>query len=563
MGDIMAVPIKLLRDWMDDHGLDAYIQPHADRFQGEYQAARDAALAWLTGFTGSAGIAVVTQNRAALFVDGRYTLQAPQQVDEKYFAVYETPHARPGQWLEKQISRGDSVGLDPWLFTVNQARQWEKTAHDHGWHLNWVSQSPVETLWHGRPFAGKNKAFLHPVAYAGMGFDDKINSVIKKMAPDAARLLITDPLLVCWLLNIRGRDVPHTPVLQSVALVMRTGAVVLFTDPDKITTAMRKNFGKTVTIEPLDRLVSVLTNDNDSIQADPAQMPKVIYDACIRQGIAIHEVDDPCVLLRAVKNKAEIKGTIAAHAADARAFGAFRTWFKKQKNITELDVVAALHRCRAKNAKFIDESFDTIAGFGANGAIVHYRADEKSNKKIKNNGLLLLDSGGQYVFGTTDVTRVLPVGKPSMQMKKHYTAVLRGLITLSAARFPVGTTGAQLDALARAPIWDLGLDYAHGTGHGVGSFLSVHEGPQSLSARGHAPLAAGMILSIEPGIYLGGQYGIRLENLVVVIDDTKKTDRKPMLAFKTLTKIPFEKALIDMTALSASEKRILRGFGVV
>ncbi len=563
----MAYPIKALRDWMDECGIDAYVQPHADRFQGEYQAPHDAALAWLTGFTGSAGLAVVTRQAAALFVDGRYTVQAPAQVDGNIFSVYETPHARPAQWLEKQIARGDSVALDPWLFTVASARQWDKTAADHGWHVNWVTQSPVDMLWENRPAPQKNKVFLHAQKYAGQSPADKVRMVIKKMAPDAARVLVTDPLLVCWLLNIRGRDVPHTPVLQSAALVGRDGHVTLFADTDKISATMQKKFARNVMVESLDRLAAVLGSSLVPVQLDPAQASKALFDACLRRQIPVVEAEDPCMALRAVKNAMEIAGAVRAHSMDARAFAAFRKWYAKQNfartAVAELTIVDALHHFRAKNPDFVDESFDTIAGFAANGAIVHYRATDDTNKRLRPGNILLLDSGGQYPCGTTDVTRVLPVGKPTAVMKKHYTAVLKGLIALSSARFPVGTTGAQLDALARAPIWELGLDYSHGTGHGVGSFLSVHEGPQSVSPRGHAVLQPGMILSIEPGIYLNGQYGIRLENLVVVVDDTKKSDRKTMLAFKTLTKIPFEKSLIDMKALNAAEKRVLRSFGVV
>ncbi len=550
---------------MEESGIDAFLVPHADRFQSEYAAPRDERLKWLTGFTGSAGSAVVTHGKAALFVDGRYTLQAPKEVDTKVFEIYEVPHARASQWLEKRLDAGDTVAADPWLLTVAQAKQWENIAAERGWLLKWVDANPIDALWEDRPREKIVKAEAHALKYAGKSHSDKIAALTRKMASGAERVLVADPLLVCWLLNLRGRDVAHVPVLHAMALVEKSGAVTLFTNPAKISPGLRKALGG-MTVRPLEDMLKILGARQSPIQIDPNTTPKAVEDMARRQSIVLIEADDPCILMRACKNASEIKGAVAAHEKDARAFAKFRKWFDKQdfakKKIMESDIVAALHKARAADKDFIEESFDTIAGFAANGAIVHYRVTDKTDKRLKPGNLLLLDSGGQYRYGTTDVTRVLPVGRPSPAMKKHYTAVLKGLIALSTARFPAGTTGAQLDALARAPIWEAGLDYAHGTGHGVGSFLSVHEGPQGLSPRSNAVLHEGMILSVEPGIYLAGKYGIRLENLVVVVRDTRKTDKKEMLAFKTLTKIPFEKSLIVVSELTKAEKKFLRGFGL-
>jgi len=340
---------------------------------------------------------------------------------------------------------------------------------------------------------------------------------------------------------------------------------MLFTDPQKITPALQNSWGNHVAVADLDQLYEILSKLEGPLQIDPGQCAYAVKNFCEEKEIKVVEVADPSLLLRACKNETEINGAIKAHEIDAGAFAEFTTWFKAQdfakEKITELDIIQKLHEYRAATGQCVDESFDTIAGFGPNGAVVHYRADEQSNLQLKEGSLLLLDSGGQYRFGTTDVTRVFAVGAPSIEMKTHYTAVLKGLINLSMTRFPVGTNGSQLEALARAPIWALGLDYAHGTGHGVGSYLSVHEGPQGLSPRSSTiALQPGMILSIEPGIYLTDQYGIRLENLVVVVKDEREGDVKEMLAFKTLTKIPFNESLIDFEMLDERERMFLKQF---
>ena len=559
-----AQKIKQLRDWMKKNGLQAYIVPHSDRFQSEYLAQQDERLAWLTGFTGSAGTAIVTLDKAALFTDGRYTLQAPQQVDTKIIDVIEIAAQRPTQWLAKHVKKGGAVGFDPWLLTIAQAQQFDKAGEKDGWVLKAVEENPIDLLWADRPPERIVTGEIHNVKYAGVPRDKKVKGVLARTSKDADALLVTQPALVNWLLNLRGRDVAHNPLLQSAALIDEDAHVTLFTDPRKVTPAMRRDLGNRVSVEDLSRLGDELARLKKPVQADPGHTAYAIKVFCDAKKIPLVLETDPGVMARAIKNKTEIKGATLAHQKDAKAFEAFFKWYKTQdfskKKITELDVMHQILKARAADKDFIEESFNTIAGFGPNGAIVHYAATAESSLRLKPNSLLLLDSGGQYRGGTTDITRTLAVGTPTAGMKKHYTAVLKGLIALSTSRFPDGTTGAQLDALARAPIWQIGTNYAHGTGHGVGSFLGVHEGPQGLSHAAQTPLKPGMILSIEPGIYITGKYGIRLENLAVVVEDNRKGDVYPMLAFDTLTKVPFESELIAWDRLDENERAFLAGF---
>ncbi|MDB5478224.1 MAG: xaa-Pro aminopeptidase [Alphaproteobacteria bacterium] len=556
--------INRLRQWMRDNGIDAYLVPHADRFQSEYLVPQDERLAWLTGFTGSAGMAAILSDKAFLFTDGRYTLQAAAETDAHVIEVIESPAGNPADVFGGHLSEGGVIGFDPMLFTVAQMTLWRREAQLRHWQLRPLETNPIDLLWTDKPVAPTVPAKAHELAYAGMSTADKTARILEKRNPKAATILISDPTLVCWLLNMRGGDVAHVPLVQGAALLDETGHITLFTNPDKIPADLRLVWGNHVGVENLSRLTETIEKINKPLQIDPVQCSYAIKVFCDDRDIPLVEAQDPALLLRACKNAVEIKGAISAHEKDAMAFDAFMAWFNTRdfeaENITELDVIEKLRHCRTGNTDCVDDSFSTIAGFGPNGAIVHYRADEKTNRRLQPNSLLLLDSGGQYFEGTTDVTRVLPVGTPTPIMKKHYTAVLQGLIALSCTRFPVGTTGAQLEAIARQPVWALGLDYAHGTGHGVGSYLSVHEGPQGFSPRGTAPLQPGMILSIEPGVYLTGQYGIRLENLVAVVDDAREDDIKHMLAFKTLTKIPFESKLICREDLTEAEKEFLQKF---
>ena len=560
-----AEKLKQLRAWMKANNLQAYVVPHSDRFQSEYLAPEDERLAWPTGFTGSAGDFIITPKKAVLFVDGRYTLQAPKQVDTKSIDVIETSKdMRPSLWLKDNIKQGEHVGFDPWLLTVAHVTQYEKIAQTGGWVFEPVALNPIDALWKGRPQEKIAAAEIHDVKYAGLDRVKKIKEVMSYTSDKTDALLVTQPALVNWLLNVRGRDVAHNPLLQSAALIDGDEHVTLFADLRKVPQAMRKALGNRVSVEELGRLTESLARRKKPIQIDPTHTPYAIKAFCDAKKIQLIQETDPGVLARAQKNKTEIKGARAAHQKDKKAFTVFLKWYDAQdfakKKITETDIMAKLHEARAADRDLVEESFNTIAGFGPNGAIVHYAADSKTALRLKPNSLLLLDSGGQYRCGTTDVTRTLSVGIPTKEMKTHYTAVLKGLIALSSIRFPKGTTGAQLDALARAPIWDLGLNYTHGTGHGVGSFLGVHEGPQGFTPNSTTPLLPGMILSVEPGIYIAGKYGIRLENLVVVIEDKKTGDIFPMLAFETLTDIPFDAKLIAWDQLTDAEKEFLVRF---
>lgn len=561
--------INKIRNWMTSQNIDVYLVPHSDRFQSEYLPASEERLAWLTKFTGSHGMAVVLKDRAALYVSGLYLLQASLQIDTGTYDIINSPPENPAIWLKKNLGENAKIGFDPWLFTVTQVMQWQHISAQEKWQLQPVLENPIDLYWTDRPADPAIPGVVHGIQFAGKTTEEKISALLEKKSSKANYLLISDPSITCWLLNMRGQDVAHTPLIQSVALLDKEGQVTLFADPRKITSDLRASWGNHVAVEDLPRLFAVLEKMGGAVQLDPTQCAYAVKDFCVNHQIKVIEAVDPALLLRAQKNETEINGAIKAHEIDAKAFADFTSWLKardfKSETVTELDVIAKLHECRAQTGECVDESFGTIAGFGPNGAIIHYSATPETNLQLKEGSLLLLDSGGQYRFGTTDVTRVFSLGPPTVQMKKHYTAVLKGLIALTNARFPVGSNGAQLDTIARAPIWAIGEDYAHGTGHGVGSYLSVHEGPTritkaSFSPQSVGPVEEGMILSIEPGIYIEGEYGIRLENLVVVVEDKRPGDVKEMLAFKTLTKIPFEENLIDFNILDEKEKAFLEQF---
>ncbi len=546
--------LTALRAWMTKNKIDAYIIPHSDRFQSEYLSTHDERLAWLTGFTGSSGLAVILQKEAALFTDGRYTIQAAKQVDLKLYDVLDLTHTRPSTWLESYLKPKQSFAIDPWLITKQLAEFWQQFAARTGPNLVLHPQTPIDTLWtHDRPVPSTALAEAHPMKYAGISSSDKIETVLEDLHPNAARLFISEPGLVCWLLNIRGRDVNHVPVVLCHALLDRKGRVTVFADLNKFSAGLKKQLGSKVTIRSLDQLIPVLSSDKTALQIDPSQCPAAISSALETKKIPLIQDTDPCIIWRAVKNKTEIKGAELAHKKDAVAFKKFLNWFNKRdftrETITEMDIAEKLRGFRAEDPDFIDDSFDTIAGFAGNGAIIHYRATPATNKRLKNGNLLLLDSGAQYKCGTTDITRTLAVGKPTREMQEHYTACYKGLQLLSTTRFPYGTTGAQLDILGRHALWQLGLNYSHGTGHGVGSFMSVHEGPQRFCFRSHAVLEEGMILSIEPGVYHPNKFGIRLENLVVVVSDKRKGDKMPMLGLRTLTDVAFDPKLLIKSKL--------------
>jgi len=544
--------LKELREWMKKEGFQALLIPRTDEYQGEYIAPCSERLQWLTGFTGSAGRAVITQDKAAFFTDGRYTLQAKEEVPPAY-ELYNIAHHSSYQWVKENLSPSDRVGYDPWLFTEEQLSRYNCL-------LIPLKENPTDLLWNERPGPPKDFIQLHLLKFAGESDETKrkrIGGMLK-----TGQALITACDSIAWLLNIRGRDVPHTPIAHSVCLLRKDGTYDLFIDLDKLTgqvfAELRKGGGRAIDIG---KLLHHLEKLEGCCQLDPQTTPIIINQTLERAGVKIVRASDPCLLPKAIKNEVEIQGAIDAHIQDGLALCRFFAWLETQPlqgETTELTAAEKLYEFRKKGEHFKGLSFDTISGFGPHGAIIHYRATPKSDIPLTKDGLYLLDSGGQYLTGTTDVTRTLALGIPTPEQKDRYTRVLKGHIALTIARFPEGTTGVQLDALARQYLWEVGCDYDHGTGHGVGSYLSVHEGPQGVSRGGSmVPLKPGMILSNEPGYYKEGEYGIRIESLVYVVD---LPDSKGFYGFETLTLAPLDMKLIEDSLLSEAEKAWINAY---
>jgi Xaa-Pro aminopeptidase len=554
--------------------VDLYLVPMVDAFQSEYIHASAARLPYVSGFTGSAGLGIFAAKPSealahTLFVDGRYTLQAANEVDTARIRIVNSGEVSVTEWLSALPDAALRIGLDPWLINAAQVEQWQKATR--GKPITWVllNQNLVDGLWQDRPPLPAASVALHPVEYAGKSFAEKrmdMRAAMEKHKADA--LLLTQPDAVNWLLNIRGGDIPFNPLLLSYLLLTRDGAAVLYTYPRDWSAEVTAYFvAHQVTVVDVAEAVAgrvPALGKGTKLMMDVAATP---YGWCMlaeAAGAEILAVDDPAELPKAIKNTVELNGIRAAHLRDGLALVRFLSWFdartSRSKFPDELEVVATLEQFRARAPEYRGASFATIAGAGAHGAIIHYRADEKSNRRTNMGELFLLDSGGQYPDGTTDVTRTLAVGVPTPAMKAHFTRVLKGHIALARAQFPAGTNGSQLDVLARQYLWEVGLDYDHGTGHGVGAYLSVHEGPQRISKRGGGiALKPGMILSNEPGYYAAGEYGIRIENLVAVVE-AKSTAHRPMLAFETLTLVPIDIRLIDATLLTNDEHNWLNQY---
>src|SRR5438477_7052584 len=539
-----------LRQELASRGLDGFIVPRGDEHQGEYVPPRGQRLAWLTGFTGSAGLAVVLRDRAALFVDGRYTLQAAAQVDTQLFEIRHLVEEPAWRWLAEAASKGAVIGYDPWLHTPQEVERFRSGAERAGASLRPV-ENAVDEAWAGRPPAPIAPVVPHPERYAGESAEAKRARLGRALAEEsAAAAVLTMPESIAWLLNIRGGDVPHTPLPLSFAILRQDGSVNLFIDRRKLAPGLDRHLGNTVTIEPPDRLgpaLDELARAGQRVQVDPGTAAAWIFDRLTQAGGRIHRAADPCLLPKACKNPVELDGTRTAHRRDGAAVTRFLAWLAREAPKGELKEIAASDRLEAFRREgdlFRDLSFPTISGAGPNGAIVHYRAMPETERRLEPGTLYLLDSGAQYLDGTTDITRTIAIGEPSDEMRDRFTRVLKGHIALALARFPKGTTGSQLDAFARRALWDKGLDYDHGTGHGVGSYLSVHEGPQRISkAANTQPLLPGMIVSNEPGYYKTGAYGIRVENLVVVQPWNGAAEggrERDMLCFETLTLAPID-----------------------
>ena len=556
--------VKKIRHWLREHGLAGFIQPRNDEFLGEYVPESDARLAWLTGFTGSAGLAIVLAEQAAVFSDGRYTLQLAEQTDPALWQRLHMIETKPEIWLAAQVQAGARIGYDPWLMSANAV-----AAFSDAGVIMVPSDNPIDQFWQNRPASPTALAQPHPLAYAGEAASDKrarIAATIAASGADAA--LLTDPHAVAWLLNLRGGDLPHTPLALATALLRRDGSMDLFIDPAKIDATTSEHLGPSVAVVARDAMTQALgTLRGKRVVLDPATAPIRYTQMLGDLGAITVSGEDPCVLPRALKNPVEQEGARAAHRRDALAMSRFITWFTREAPRGMLDELVAAEKLRAFRAEapeFRAESFSPISGAGEHGAVIHYSATPASNRLIKPNELYLIDSGGQYPDGTTDITRTLWTGPdaPPAAIIEHYTRVLAGHIALARAIFPEGTTGPQLDALARAPLWEIGLDFDHGTGHGVGSFLSVHEGPAGISRAGKpVPLQPGMILSNEPGFYQPGAYGIRIENLLLVKPCTRlAASSRRFLEFETLTLVPYDDRLIDLTLLDRPSRAWLENY---
>jgi Xaa-Pro aminopeptidase len=556
--------LKALREQLKADRLDGFVVPLTDEHMSEYVGSYAQRLAWLTGFEGSAGSAVVLPEQAAIFVDGRYTLQVRQQVSANEWSYQSVPETSTTEWLKEHAPEGARIGYDPWLHTRDWVIKAKQALASRGAELIPVERNPIDEIWKDRPEASKAHLIVQPDQYAGKSAAEKrteIGDWLAKQHADAAVLSALDS--IAWAFNIRGQDVTHTPVALAYALIHADGTSDLFVASEKIGPDVRQHLGNGVRLHERAEFENALAEyKGKTVVVDPERAVAAIFEALDRAGAKVVAMRDPTILPKAIKNSAEIAGQKAAQERDGAVISKFLHWIDQdapQGDVDELKASDHLEALRRENPELRDLSFDSISGAGPNGAIVHYRSSDKTNRKLEKGTLYLIDSGGQYVDGTTDITRTVPIGEPTAEMIDRFTRVLKGHIAIATAVFPKGTRGSQLDSFARRPLWEAGLDYAHGTGHGVGSFLSVHEGPQRISpvgssqSGGDEPLQVGMILSNEPGYYKTGEYGIRIENLVLVVPREIEGAEKEMLGFETLTFAPIDRRLIDPEMLDPEE----------
>lgn len=566
-GVALTARLASFREELLRRQLTGFVIPRADSQQNEYVAPSEERLAWLTGFTGSAGMAVVLIQKAAVFVDGRYTLQAAKQVDTAAWEVASLIDPPPETWIAANLIAGDRLGFDPWLHTSAAAERLAKACKKANAELVAVDSNPVDSIWTERPAPPLGPVVIHGMQFAGESESDKlgrIHAAIAKLNVDA--LVLSDSHAVAWTFNIRGADVAHTPLPLSYALIPKDGRPTIFIDHRKLSNSARDHLEKTATVEDPDAMMpqlAALAKTGAAISLDTATAADALTRLVTAEGGKPMRGADPVALLKAVKNPTEISGTRNAHKRDGAALTRFLAWIDREAlsgALTEIDAVEALESFRRETGALKDVSFPTIAGTGPNGAIVHYRVTRKSNRRITPGDLLLIDSGAQYEDGTTDVTRTIAIGEPTDEMRDRFTRVLRGHIAISRAVFPDGTTGAQIDTLARQFLWHAGIDFDHGTGHGVGSYLSVHEGPARISKLGSTPLKRGMILSNEPGYYKTDAFGIRIENLELVVEAKIEGAEKPMNGFETLTLAPIDRRLTDPSRISKQELRWVNAY---
>ena len=553
--------VAALRTELARRGLTGFVVPRSDRHQNEYVPACEQRLAWLTGFTGSAGVAIVLMERAVLFVDGRYTLQAREQVDSSLFAIEHLIDMPPNRWIEENLTADDRLGYDPWLHTVEGAERLEKACAAAGAKLIAVEPDLIDAIWADRPAPPLGAVALHDVRFAGEAAGEKlarIRAELTKLHADA--LVVSDPHAIAWAFNIRGADVAHTPLPLAFAIIPQAGRPSLYIDGRKLSNEVRSRLETLADLREPSAFPGALEDlgrQKNRVRIDLGTAADALARLITNCGGKTIKAACPIGLMKAVKNDVEIAGARAAQVRDGAAVTRFLAWLDREAprgKLTEIDAVAALESFRRDTGLLKDISFPTIAGAGPDGAIVHYRVTTKSNRLIAPGELFLIDSGAQYEDGTTDITRTVVIDEPTAEMRDRFTRVLKGHIAIARAVFPEGTTGAQLDSFARQFLWPQGLDFDHGTGHGVGSYLSVHEGPARISKLGTTALKPGMILSNEPGYYKTGAYGIRIENLVLVVRAAPVTGaEKPLNAFETLTLAPIDRRLIVAEMLTPEE----------
>ncbi len=567
----ISARLAALRDQLTRQGLDGFVVPLTDEHMSEYVGAYAQRLAWLTGFEGSAGTAVVLRDEAAIFIDGRYTLQVREQVDAADWSYVDVRRTSVVDWLGDHAAPGTRIGFDSWLHT----RGWKKAAaaalKDRDAVLVAVDHNPIDAIWSDRPAPSPAPLAVQDEEVAGNSSSAKRAAIGEWLAENGADAVVLSALdSIAWALNIRGSDVAHTPVALAYAIVTSDGTTDLFVDPAKVDDNVRQHLGNAVRVRPAQDFAPALGEyKGKRVAADPDGAVAAIFDALEAGGAIVVAKRDPVILAKAIKNPAEITGHRAASLRDGAALTRFLRWVEDEcagGGQTELSAAARLLAFRLETGLLIDSSFDTISATGAHGASPHYRVTEASDAPIEPGQLYLIDSGGQYRDGTTDVTRVMPIGEPTAEMRDRFTRVLKGHIAIATAIFPDGTLGGQIDAFARAPLWQAGLDYGHGTGHGIGSYLSVHEGPQRIAAPNYPgsgamePLRAGMICSNEPGYYKAGEYGIRIENLVLIEPRDVPGGDLDMLGFETLTFAPIERSLIESALLTEAERKWLNAY---
>ena len=554
-----------LRAVLKADGLAGFLVPRSDAHQGEWVAARDERLAWLTGFTGSAGFCAALLDRAGVFIDGRYRIQVKDQIDLGHFTPVPWPETQLADWLKAALPQGGKVGFDPWLHVKDQIETLAAALEGSGIDLA-ECDNLIDRIWHDQPPPPKGAIRPHGIEFSGEDSAAKRARLAKGLRDAGQKAaVLTLPDSIAWLLNIRGGDISRTPVTLAFAILHDDGRVDMFTDPGKADDEVRAHLGADVTVSPPDAFGAALDALSGPVQVDRGSAPVWVSNRLAASGIAITWAADPCILPKACKNPVEIAGTRAAHLRDAVAMAELLAWLDAKGDapgLSEIDVVTKLEACRRSSNLLVDISFETICGTGPNGAINHYRVTEDSNRPIATGDLLLIDSGGQYRDGTTDITRTIAIGTPTEEQRACFTRVLKGMIAISRIRWPKGLAGRDLDPFARQALWQAGQDFDHGTGHGVGAFLGVHEGPQRLSRISTVPFEEGMILSNEPGYYREGAFGIRIENLVVVqkAPALQGGDARGMLSFETVSFTPIDRALVVPEMLTADERDWLNAY---